>query len=89
MQTPSCGHLIIHSSPRVTLVHLAADPISLGLWVTGQEVPQKLVRLGNSLVVSLPSFFEHLLGVNNLHCMGLLVFLGGRTLRPSLHLEIL
>jgi hypothetical protein len=44
-------------------VHLAANPIPLGLWVTGQEVPQKLVRLGNSLAVSLLGFFEHLLGL--------------------------
>jgi hypothetical protein len=27
MQTPSCGYLAIHRSPKVTLVHLAANPI--------------------------------------------------------------
>ncbi len=52
---PSFGHLYIYSSPRVTLVHLAANAIRLGLHVTGQDVPQKLIRLGNCLVVSLLS----------------------------------
>ncbi len=61
-QTPSCGHSTIHSSPRVTLMHLDANPILLGLQITGQEVPQKLVPHGNRLIVSLLSFFEHLLG---------------------------
>jgi hypothetical protein len=49
MRTPSCSYLTIHSSPQVTLVHLAANLILLGLQVTGQEVSQKFVRLGNSL----------------------------------------
>jgi hypothetical protein len=71
------------------LVHLAAYPIPLGLLVTGQEVPQKLIGLGNSLVMSLSGFFEHLLGVNDLHLAGHLIFFGGCTLRPSWLLKIL
>jgi hypothetical protein len=51
-QTPSFCHLTVYSIPRVMLVHLAADAIPLGLCVTRQEIPQKLVCLGNSLVVS-------------------------------------
>ncbi len=43
MQTLSCDHLTIHSSPQVRLMHLAANPIPLGLWITGQEVSQKLI----------------------------------------------
>ncbi len=69
--TPPFGHLIIHSSPRVMLVHLAANMIPLGLCITGQEVHQLLVRLGNCLVVSLLGFLEHLLGLLNLHLAGL------------------
>ncbi len=53
------------------LLHLAADPIPLGLRVTGQEVPQLLERLGNCLVVSLLGFLEHLLSLLNLHLEGL------------------
>jgi hypothetical protein len=52
-------------------VHLAADAIPLGLRITGQEVPQLLVRLGDCLVVSLLGFLEHLLGWLNLHLAGL------------------
>jgi hypothetical protein len=86
---PSCGHLTIHSSPPVMLMHLAADLIPLGLWVTRQEVPRKLVCLGNSLVVSLLGFFEHLLGVKEHQLAGLLVFLGTQTLGPYWLLEII
>jgi hypothetical protein len=50
---PFFGHLTIHSGPQVTLVHLAANLILLGLRVTRQEVPQKLIHCGNSLIVSL------------------------------------
>jgi hypothetical protein len=64
------GHLTIYCSPRVMLVHLVADTISLGLCVTGQQVPQLLVRLNNCLVVSLLGFLEHLLGLLNLHLAG-------------------
>jgi hypothetical protein len=67
---PTFGHLTIYCSPRFTLVHLAADAIPLGLSVTGQQVPQLLVRLGNCLVVSLLGFLEHLLGLLNLHLGG-------------------
>ncbi len=52
------------------LVHLAADAIPLGLCVTGQQVPQLLVRLGNCLIVSLLGLLEHLLGLLNLHLVG-------------------
>jgi hypothetical protein len=48
-------------------MHLAADAIPLGLCVTGQQVPQLLVRLGVCLIVSLLGFLEHLLGLLNLH----------------------
>jgi hypothetical protein len=67
---PAFDHLTIYCSPRVTLVHLAADAISLGLCVAGQQVPQLLIRLGNCLVVSLLGFLEHLLGLLNLHLAG-------------------
>jgi hypothetical protein len=43
----------------------------LGLQITGQEVPQLLVHLGDCLVVSLLGFLEHLLGLLNLHLAGL------------------
>ncbi len=51
-------------------MHLAADAIPLGLCIAGQQTPQLLVRLGNSLVVSLLRFLEHLLGLLNLHLAG-------------------
>jgi hypothetical protein len=72
------------------LMHLVANQILLlGLRVTGQEVPQKLIRLSNSLVVSLLGFFEHLLGLAKLKLASLLVFLGTRTLGPIWLLKIL
>jgi hypothetical protein len=64
---PTFGHLTVYCSPQVTLVHLAADAIPLELCVTGQQVPQLLVQLGDCLVMSLPGFLEHLLGLLNLH----------------------
>ncbi len=51
-------------------MYLAADVILLGLCVTGQQVPQLLVRLGNCIVVSLLGFLEHLLSLLNLHLAG-------------------
>jgi hypothetical protein len=39
---PPYSHLTVYSSPRVTLVHLAANTIPLGLQVTEQEIPQEL-----------------------------------------------
>jgi hypothetical protein len=48
-------------------VHLAADEIPLGLCVTGQQVPQLLVRLGDCLVMSSLGFLEHLGSLLNLH----------------------
>ncbi len=69
--TPLFGHLTVHSSPRVMLVHLTANAISSGLRITKQEVNQLLVRLGDCLVVSLMGFLEHLLGLLNLHLAGL------------------
>jgi hypothetical protein len=68
--SPTFSHLTIYCSQQVTLVHLAADAISLGLCITGQQVPQLLVRLGDCLVVSLLSFLEHLLHLLNLHLAG-------------------
>jgi hypothetical protein len=38
MQMPSCSYLTIHSSPQITLVHLATNLIQAGLQITGQEV---------------------------------------------------
>jgi hypothetical protein len=67
---PTFGHLTIHCSPRVTLVHLTADAIPSGLCVAGQQVPQLLVRLGDCLVVSLLGFLEHLGSLLNLHLAG-------------------
>ncbi len=67
---PTFGHLTVYCSPRVTLVHLAADGIPLGLCVAGQQVPQLLVQLGNCLVVSLLGLLEHLLSLLNLHLVG-------------------
>ncbi len=52
------------------LVHLAADAIPLGLCVTGHQVLQLLVHLGNCLVMSLLGFLEHLLGQLNPHFTG-------------------
>ncbi len=52
------------------LVHLAANAISLELCITGQQVPQLLVSLGDCLVMSLLGFLEHLLGPLNLHLVG-------------------
>jgi hypothetical protein len=49
------------------LVHLVADAIPLGLCVTGQQVPQLLIQLGNCLVVSLLGLLEHLGNLLNLH----------------------
>jgi hypothetical protein len=60
---PTFGHLTVYSSSQVLLVHLMADTIPLGQCVTGQEVPQLLVRLGGCLVVSLLGFLEHLLSL--------------------------
>jgi hypothetical protein len=67
---PTFGHLTIQCSSRVTLVHLAADAIPLGLCVARQQVPQLLVLLGNYLVVSLLGLLEHLLSLLNLHLAG-------------------
>jgi hypothetical protein len=82
-RTPSFGHLAIYSSPQVMLVHLAANVIPLGLRVARQEVPQKLLRLGNSLVMSLLDFLEHLLGLPNLQLAGLHFSLGIAPLAPT------
>jgi hypothetical protein len=68
---PPCVHLTIYSSPQVMLVHLMTNAISLGLQIIGQDVPQLHVRLDNCLVVSLLGFLEHLLGLLNLHSVGL------------------
>ncbi len=68
---PTFGHLTAYSSPQVALVHLAVDTTPLGLWVTGQEVPQLLIRLGDCLVVNLLGFLDHLLSLLNLHLVGL------------------
>jgi hypothetical protein len=65
---PSLGRSL---QPTSTLVHLMANTIPLGLRITGQEVLQLLVRLGDCLVVSLLGFLEHLLGLLNLHLAGL------------------
>jgi hypothetical protein len=67
---PTFVHLTIYCSPRVKLVHLAADAIPLGLCVSGQQVPQLLVRLGDCLVLGILGFLEHLLGLLNLHLAG-------------------
>jgi hypothetical protein len=48
-------------------MHLAADAIPLGLRVTGQQVPQLLVQLGDCLVVSSLGLLEHLGSLLNLH----------------------
>ncbi len=70
LQMPTFGHLTIHCSPQVTLVHLAADAIQLGLHVSGQQLPQLLIRLGYCLVVNLLGFLDHLLSLLNLHLAG-------------------
>jgi hypothetical protein len=67
---PTFGHLTVHCSPQVTLVHLAADVIPLGLCIARQQVPQLFVRLGNCLVVSFLGFLEHLISLLNLHLAG-------------------
>ncbi len=88
---PSFGNFTIYSDPWVTLVHLAANAIPLGLWVTGQEVPQKLVPLGDCLIVSLLGSLDHLLGLLNLKLAGLHVIIrkNGTSLGPSSLQEIL
>ncbi len=53
------------------LVHLAANAVPLGLWIAGQEVSQLLVDVGNCLVMSILEFLEQLLGLLNLHLVGL------------------
>jgi hypothetical protein len=68
---PPFGHLTIYSSPRVTLLHLVANTIPLGLRIAGQEVPQLFLDFGNCLVVSLLGFLEHLLGLLSLHLAAL------------------
>jgi hypothetical protein len=70
LRMPTFGHLTVYCSLQVMLVHLAAGAIPLGLCVTGQQVPQLLVRLGNCLVVVLMGFLEQLLGLLNLHLAG-------------------
>jgi hypothetical protein len=57
-------------SPQVTLVHLAARAIPLGLCIAGQQVPQLLVRLSDCLVVSLLGLLKHLVSLLNLHLAG-------------------
>ncbi len=59
LQMPTFGYLTVYCSSRVTFVHLAADAIPLGLCVTGQQVPQLLIQLGDCLVVSLLGLLEH------------------------------
>ncbi len=71
MCTPTFGYLTVNSSPRAVLMHLAADAIPLGLCITGQEISQFPVRLGDCLVVSLLGFLEHLLSQLNLHLASL------------------
>ena len=71
LQMPSFGNFTVCSSQLVTLVHLATNTIPSRLRVTGQEVPQLLVRLGNCLVMSLLRFLKHLLGLLNLHLASL------------------
>jgi hypothetical protein len=64
---PTFGNFTVYCSPRVILVHLVADAIPLGLRITGQQVPQLLVRLGDCLVVSSLGFLEHLGSLLNVH----------------------
>jgi hypothetical protein len=70
-------------------MHFAANAIPLGLRVTRQEVPQKLVRLGNGLVVSILGLLEHHLSLPDLQLAGLHFILGDCTLGPNSLLEIL
>jgi hypothetical protein len=49
------------------------NAIPLGLQITGQEVLQLLVSLGNCLVVQLLGFLEHLLSLLNRYHVGLYV----------------
>jgi hypothetical protein len=51
-------------------MNLAAEAILLGLHITGQQVPQVLVCLGNCLAMSILGFLEHLLSLLNLHLVG-------------------
>jgi hypothetical protein len=67
---PPFGHLTIYSSPRVTLVHLAANAVPLGMQIARQEVLQLLIVFGNCLVMSLLEILEQLLGLLNLHLAG-------------------
>jgi hypothetical protein len=67
----SLWSLTIHSSPQVSLVHLVANGIPLGLQIAGQEVSQLLVDFSNCLVMSLLEILEQLLGLLNLHLAGL------------------
>ncbi len=71
MQIAHFGHLTVHSSPQVMLVHLVANTIPLGLRVARQEVPQLLIDFGDCLVVILLGFLEHLLSLLNLRLAGL------------------
>jgi hypothetical protein len=87
---PSFGNFIVYSSPQVMLVYLVANTIPLGLRITGMEVPQKLVRLGDCLVVSLLGFLEHLLSLLNLHLVGLHINIRqDSSLGPNILQEIL
>jgi hypothetical protein len=87
---PPYGHLTIYSSPRVTLVHLAANKILLGLQVTGKEVSPELICLGNCLAVLLLDFLKNLLGLLDLQFVGLHVIIGqDGFLGPSSFQEIL
>ncbi len=69
------------------LMHLAANAIPLGLWITGQEVPQLLVHLGNCLVVLFLGFLEHLLGLLDLQLAGLHVIVGRDSFLQSSSLQ--
>jgi hypothetical protein len=64
---PPFSPLTIHSSLRVTLVHLMANVIKLGLQIARQEVSQLLVDFGNCLIMSLLEILKQLLGLLNLH----------------------
>ncbi len=64
-------------------MHLAANTIPMGLRITRQEVPQLLVCLGGCLVVLLLGFLEHLLGLLNLHLVGLNIITRGDSVLGS------